>query len=293
MPELPEVETIVRELNRKISGKTLSRFFVFDKKLPRAGFRLPAKIVAAQRHGKYIVFHAEGDPVKSRGAGVSQDHGASKKILIHLRMTGSLLLDTNKKKRRWSAAKGERAAFLFSDGFILHFFDTRRFGTVEWFGSAHHKWPKKENLPELGMEPLSKEFTLVALKEMLRDSSRAIKSFLLDQKKVAGIGNIYADESLWTARINPKRRAGSLSGGEIKKLAESIKKTLREAIKKGGFTLRDYKRLDGSSGYYQHSRKVYDREGLPCKRCHATIRRIKIGGRSSYFCFVCQPPPRI
>lgn len=274
MPELPEVETIVRELNRKISGKTISRFFIFDKKLSRAGFRLPAKIVAVHRHGKYIVFHAEG----------------GKKILIHLRMTGSLLLDTNKKKRRWSAAKGERAAFLFSDGSALHFFDARRFGTVEW--------SSRGSLPKLGVDPLINKFNGQTLQKLISGSSfdspkrgaggRVIKSFLLDQKKIAGIGNIYADESLWMARINPKRRVGSFSDAEIKKLAGSIKKILREAIKKGGFTLRDYRRLDGSSGYYQHSRKVYDRQGQKCKRCGDTIKRIRLGGRSSYFCSACQ-----
>ncbi len=285
MPELPEVETIVRELNRKVAGKKLSRFLIFDPapfasgasrkisvraakgagqvRIQSPRFSFPTRVLSVTRHGKHIVFNLD----------------CKKHCIIHLRMTGELIYE--KKPPTKPRPKNERAALYFSDRSVLHFFDTRRFGTI--------KWPTHGNLPHLGAEPLSKEFNEVFLKNILERSSQKIKSFLLDQKKIAGIGNIYADESLWTAKINPKRKADSLSVAETKKLVSAIKNILRKAIKMGGSTIRDYRRTGGESGYYQHSRRVYDREGLPCVRCRAKIKRIKIGGRSSYFCKECQP----
>ncbi len=264
MPELPEVETIVRELNRKIAGKTIRRFFVFDKKLPKAGHSLPAKILSVHRHGKYIVFHLSG----------------KKRILIHLRMTGGLFFE---KKGGKESHKYERARFLFSDGSALYFCDTRRFGTLEW--------KNDHEIPNLGINPLSPKFKAKAFSEIVRGSSRAIKNLLLDQKLISGIGNIYADESLWLAKVNPVRKSQSLSSGEIRKLVLAIKSVLRKAIKLGGSTMRDYKRTGGESGsYYEKARKVYDREGEGCFRCETKIKRIKVGGRSSYFCPACQRP---
>ncbi len=264
MPELPEVETIVRELRGAITGKTLSRFSVFDtKRIARPRLALPQKVVAVKRHGKFIVCETEGDM----------------RCLVHLRMTGELLFED--KKPISPRQKHERAAFSFSDGSMLRFLDVRRFGTIDW----HHA---KKVLPVLGPDPLSKKFTPEILRSVLDNSSRVIKSALLDQQIVAGIGNIYADESLWLAKIHPRHKAGSLLPHEATKLVRSIKQVLREGIKKGGFTLRDYRRIDGSFGHYQKSRKAYDREGLQCFRCRAKIKRIKIGGRSSYFCPRCQ-----
>ena len=286
MPELPEVETITRELSRVLVGKKLNKFSVFDtKKISRPRIPLPSRVLGVSRRGKYIIF----------------DLDCGRQCLIHLRMTGGLLLKMVRRgspraqqstratklvgvkqggKSGLSPEKHERARFCFSGGSVLHFFDTRRFGTIDW--------PKHGVLPNLGIEPFSKEFKAKTLAKLFRNSRRPIKNFLLDQKKIAGIGNIYADEALWLAKIHPKRRSGDLSAAEAEKLALAIKKILREAIKKGGFTLRDYRRTGGESGYYQHSRKVYDREGLPCLRCRAKIKRIKIGGRSSYFCPKCQ-----
>jgi len=260
MPELPEVETIVRELRKKISGKKLRTLLVFDKRIDRLHLPLPLKIHSVDRHGKYIVIHS--------GSG---------KILLHLRMSGRLHF--SKTGAAEKTYKSERAAFIFADGSVLRFFDPRRFGTLEW---------RKGDLPEIGLNPLSSGFDREKFRDILYSRSRALKSLLLDQKLVAGLGNIYADESLWYSKINPRRASDSLSSAEIQHLASSIKKVLREAIKRGGFTLRDYRKPSGKEGSYQKFRKAYGREGLPCFRCRSKIERVKTGGRSTYFCPRCQ-----
>lgn len=259
MPELPEVETIVRELRPAIRDRTLKRLRVLDKRIGDLRLPLPLKIISVSRHGKYIVFRTK------RG-----------KILLHLRMTGRLLL---KKQQTKINEKHERTRFLFSNGLILKFLDPRRFGTIEWCC---------EKLPELGLNPLSRDFNAESLQKILLSRSCALKSLLLDQKLIAGLGNIYADESLWAAKLNPRRKSDSLSEKEANRLAASIKKVLGEAIKKGGFTLRDYRKTSGRAGQYQLFRKVYGREGLICFRCRGRIIKIKIGGRSAHFCSQCQ-----
>lgn len=259
MPELPEVETIVRELKKKISGKELRKIFVFDAKLKKFNPPLPFKITSVDRHGKYIVFHS------TKG-----------KILLHLRMSGRLEFSPDAVHEK--TGKRERILFVFNSG-VLRFMDHRRFGTAEW---------QNKNLPELGIDPLSAEFGSKAMLNILSAHSRGIKALLLDQKLISGLGNIYADESLWLAKIDPCRKSDSLSEAETARLASAIKAVLKKAIEKGGFTLRDYRKPSGKTGSYQKFRKVYGREGLPCPRCRGTIKRIKIGGRSSYFCPKCQ-----
>ena len=277
MPELPEVEIITRELARALVGKKLSKFSVFDaEKISRPRLALPQRIISVRRHGKYIA--------------CDTDKGL--RCLLHLRMTGKLLFKTRDKRTteqsklatgqtRDKKEKSNRAEFSFLDGSLLKFLDTRRFGTVEWL-------KKEQPLPQLGPEPLSRNFDARKLGELLHGRSRAIKSALLDQRLIAGLGNIYADESLWTAKIHPLRKSSTLKEAEIGRLTRSIKQVLRRAIKKGGFTLRDYRRIDGRLGSYQHSRKVYAREDEKCLRCRTKIRRIRISGRSSYFCPRCQ-----
>ncbi len=268
MPELPEVETIVRELRKKLSGKKLLRLEIFDRRLRRLRLPLPLKISSVDRHGKYIVVHTK------KG-----------KLLLHLRMTGRLRFA--KKVSRAPEEKHERARFYFGGGVILKFIDSRRFGTIEWFDFTRYKW-KTEKLPELGLNPMKGEFNAGSLKDVLRLRSRAIRSLLLDQKIVAGLGTIYADEALWYAKIAPGRKSDSLTDAEVKRLVASIKRVLRLAIKKGGTTFRDYRKTGGDPGGYQFFRKVYGREGLPCFRCRGKIKRMKIGGRSAHFCPACQ-----
>ncbi len=264
MPELPEVETIVRGLRRNVLGKKLRRFFIFDTKritTPRPD--LPVKIIAIRRSGKYIIFETD----------------RSGYCVIHLRMTGSLLI--NSQQTRKEPQKHKRAAFYFSDNTIIDFIDVRRFGTLNWLRAAG-------SLPRLGVEPFSVGFNPKKLSELFKGKKKAVKSALLDQGLVAGIGNIYADEALWRTKINPKRKAGSLNRSEANGLVDAIKNILREAIKNGGSTLRDYKRVDGSAGGFQDLHRVYGREGEKCSRCGGKIKRIKVGGRSSFFCPKCQ-----
>ncbi|MBU6500434.1 MAG: DNA-formamidopyrimidine glycosylase [Patescibacteria group bacterium] len=267
MPELPEVETIVRGLRRRVLGKKLRRFSISDKKrISKPRLSLPLSFVSVGRRGKYIVCET--------------DKGM--RCIVHLRMTGELLFDDQASNNNGKdIGKHERARFHFHDGSILRFVDVRRFGTINWLKN-------KELLPRLGIEPLSSGFNVAFLMAAFKNSSRAIKLALLDQHLVAGIGNIYADESLWLAKIKPLRKAGSLNKTEAARLVAAIKKILREAIKQGGSTLRDYKRVDGSSGGYQESHTVYGREGEKCFRCGVKIKRIKVGGRSSFFCSKCQ-----
>lgn len=269
MPELPEVETITRELSRAIVGKKLSKFSVFDTaKMTQPRLVLPQRIISVRRRGKFIILDLNGGP----------------SCFIHLRMTGGLF--TKSEQSNMARHKHERARFYFHDGSALIFHDVRRFGTIEWR-------KKEQPLPQLGIEPLSRQFTAQAFGQLLKNKTQAVKSSLLNQKLIAGIGNIYADESLWSAKIHPKRIASTLSVREVRELVRAVRHVLREAIKKGGSTLRDYRRIDGGSGSYQKSRKVYGREGGKCLRCGGKIKRIRVGGRSSYFCPVCQRAKRV
>src|SRR5258708_504729 len=204
MPELPEVETIVRELHRAIKGKTLSRFLVYDtERLAKSQLTLPLTIDSVTRHGKYIV--------------CSTKEGV--RCLVHLRMTGELLL--KKQQSTGELRKHERAQFLFKDGASLSFIDIRRFGTIDWLAVG-------ASLPKLGVDPLSHGFNAAFFHELAANSKKPVKSFLLDQTKIAGIGNIYADEALWTAKINPTRKAGSIKKAEARELVKAIKGVLRE-----------------------------------------------------------------
>lgn len=267
MPELPEVETIARDLSKILAGREITGIFVFDRKIKLPRIKFPVKIGAVSRHGKYVVLSASN----------------GEKCLLHLRMTGELLFEGKRIENR--QRKHQKAVFVFKDGSALRFVDVRRFGTIEWL-------KRETELPRLGVDPFSGSFSPEKLAKLFKKSSRTIKSFLLDQQKISGLGNIYADESLWLSGINPTKRSSSLKNREIEALALAIGKVLREALKKRGSTLRDYRRPDGSSGGYQRVKKVYGREDEPCLRCGVKIKRIKVGGRSSYYCPSCQRNPR-
>ncbi|MDP2598488.1 MAG: DNA-formamidopyrimidine glycosylase family protein, partial [Candidatus Liptonbacteria bacterium] len=220
MPELPEVETIVRELDKIITGKTISRFLVYDtKRITKPIIPLPQRVTSVSRHGKYIV---------------CETHGGLR-CIVHLRMTGELLYEARSMRHETRSTKHgtrgrklkaddqkiahERVRFRFTDGSILRFIDIRRFGTVEWHGRA-------KSLPSLGIDPLSQNFSPKAFLDLSRGTKRSVKSFLLDQQKIAGIGNIYADEALWHAKIRPTRKAGSLGVAEAGSLVRAIKRVL-------------------------------------------------------------------
>ena len=259
MPELPEVETIVRYLRLRLRGKR-----ILDWQIRAAGvlrgagsvgeFRkktIGRKIIGLKRAGKNIILELEGRNY----------------LLFHLMMTGQLLWNPTGER------KHDRLVLKLSGSNRLVFNDLRRFGKCELV------FPEKL---DLGPDPLTIKFT--EFKNLLVKKRGAIKSLLMDQKILAGIGNIYADEILWYAGIRPTRAAISLRPVELVKLYAAIKKVLLLAIEKGGTSARDYLKPDGSKGEYYEIRRAYQREGEKCARDGAIIKRIKMGGRSSHFC---------
>lgn len=259
MPELPEVETIVRYLRSRLRGR---RILGFEAKAPRL-FRghknsaevhravLGKKIVGLERVGKNIIFKLENGSY----------------LLLHLMMTGKLLWNPVGQR------KYDRLIIKLSGGGRLVFNDVRKFGKCQIIS------PEKLLL---GRDALTVKFA--EFKKLLVGKKGRTKSLLMDQKVLAGIGNIYADETLWYAGIKPTRAASTLNAPELERLYTSVKKVLRLAIKKGGTSSRDYLKPDGSKGKYYEVRKVYQREGEKCARDGAIIKRVKIGGRSSHFC---------
>jgi len=268
MPELPEVEVTRRGLEPQLTGRVISGVAVREPRLRwpiDAGVRgLAGRTVkAVHRRGKYLLVDC-GDG----------------NLILHLGMSGSLRLlpagTPPGKHDHFDLELGER---------ILRLRDPRRFGAVLWVpgDASRHKL-----LAHLGVEPLSRDFDSRRLHALTRGQRIAIKLFLMDARRIVGVGNIYASESLFRAGINPRMRAGRLSVGKSRELSAAIKQTLHKAIRAGGSTLRDFVGADGSSGYFQQRHWVYDREGQPCRRCGAKIRRLVQGQRSTFFCPGCQ-----
>jgi len=268
MPELPEVEVTRRGLAPHVVGRIISAVTVREPRLrwpiPRAVRALAGRRVRAiRRRGKYLLVDC-GD-----------GH-----LILHLGMSGSLRLvrpDT-------PAGKHDHFDLQFGD-WCLRLRDPRRFGAVLWTRGDVDAHPL---LAHLGVEPLSAALTGARLHQLSRGLRLPVKQFLMDAKRVVGVGNIYASESLHRAAIDPRRRAGKISLEKYDRLAAAIKVTLRAAIKAGGSSLRDFVGSDGASGYFQNRALVYDRAGMPCRKCRTPIRRIVQGARASYFCPSCQ-----
>jgi formamidopyrimidine-DNA glycosylase len=265
MPELPEVETVVRELQPKISGKTLHRILIKWHKTVSGDNNefqeaIEGRIITnVSRRGKYICLNLDSHDC----------------VTIHLRMTGKLVFAPGEKED-----KHIRSQFYFTDGTILYFIDSRKFGRIKLW---RHREPF---LPQLGPEPLNKENVSAALLGL--NSLRAIKTVLLDQTILAGIGNIYADEALFMAGIHPLTPAGKLPKTRIKALSLHIPQILNQAIENKGTTISDYRNTDQSRGENQHYLNIYGRENKPCQVCDTTIKRITINNRSAHFCPKCQ-----
>jgi formamidopyrimidine-DNA glycosylase len=289
MPELPEVETIKRELNRKIKGKTLEKLWTDHPKMVRdTSFDKlekevqKAKIVKVFRRAKNLFLELSN----------------GKSLWIHLKMTGHLLFKSkNPTLRELNFLEKDRFnsyihfIFHFTDGSQVAFSDLRKFGRIKLIKakiSEILKDPKKYGLEKNGPEPLSKKFSVQKLREILKKRNKAIKLILMDQSLLAGIGNIYASEILFHAKIKPTRKAGKLTKKEIKKLYISIKKILTRAIKNKGSSVNDYRDLSGKKGKFQNLLKVYGRTGKKCYSCGRIIKRIKQGQRSTFFCPCCQ-----
>lgn len=298
MPELPEVETIVRRLRPRLRGRTVVRAEVRRPNAVRGTPRrferavTGATIESVERRGKFLVFHLTDGRV----------------WWSHLRMTGQWRVARPRRPpidrgqgragrvREAARARGisslddpyVRAVFELDDGSVLSFLDVRTLGEMEVVSGR--EWARREAV--MGLEPLGRGFTPEALAERLAGSRRQVKEFLLDQTKVAGLGNIYAVEALWRAGISPRRRARSVGPARAWRLHRAIVEVLRQAVEKAGTSLgetsQDYVDTEGVPGSFQEYLDVYDREGEPCRRCGTPIRRIVQGQRSTYYCPVCQ-----
>jgi len=275
MPELPEVETIRRQLAPVVEGRVLEELGVFDPRWcmplePRALRNAVEgrRVVTLGRRGKYLIWELEDDVF----------------LLVHLRMTGVLLLDPV------GEAPYERARFTLDGGHEVRFCDPRRFGTGEL---AVGRAVRDAFLAaRLGLEPLSDELDGVALHRLSRGRRAPIKAFLLDQRHVAGVGNIYADEALFRARIHPLRPAGALTRAQCRALAEAVRATLTAGLNAGGATIDDFRQADGVQGAFQDQFLVHRRAGEPCPACGGEVVKFVAAGRGTYACERCQPRPR-
>lgn len=275
MPELPEVETVRRSLLKSLPGKRVIAVKVLRQdsiQSPRAADFSKALVghtfEDVNRRGKYII--------------IALDRGAN--VVAHLRMSGRLLLTRHGRP----LDKHVRVCISLSSNEDLLFDDMRVFGRL-WYVPPKERLEKVvPALAELGVEPLV-DLTTEFLKSSFQKRKQPIKSALLDQTVIAGVGNIYADESLHLAGINPRKPASSLSLAELETLTVQIKKVLSRAIDLRGSSLRNYTDTDGVNGDYQNRAWVYGRKGEPCRRCRASIERIKLAGRSSHYCPQCQP----
>jgi formamidopyrimidine-DNA glycosylase len=264
MPELPEVETIKRELDKVVVGKKVADVIINNAKVIREPKREKfikelknVKIKKIIRRGKLLIFELS----------------SGKSLTIHLKMTGQLIYPGNAKK--------SRVSFKMSDGKLLDFNDSRLFGELRILDN----WQNLKFIKELGPEPFNIDFK--KFREILKNRKTKIKVLIMDQKFISGIGNLYANEALFRARIDPRRPANSLSDKEKDLLFKEIKNTLSEAIKYGGSSVDDYVRVSGKPGNYARYHKVYDRKGEKC-RCGGIVKRIVLGGRGTYFCPRCQ-----
>jgi formamidopyrimidine-DNA glycosylase len=287
VPELPEVETIARGLNQRVAGEVIESVWLGSKPEPLKSS--PQKIVATlesrriatvRRVGKHIVFDLEVDGVprgrrakkKMPAGGGARATQAGGQWIVHLGMTGRVLVC----KPEDEVEKHTHAIVKLASGRELRFVDPRRFGRL----SVTH------GFEAAGSEPLQIE--LERFVRLFRGRKTPIKSALLNQKLLSGVGNIYADESLFRARIRPRRRAASLSREDLRRLYLAVREVLTEAIELGGSSVSDYVDADGEEGFFQLQHRVYGREGEPCLVCKTAIKRVVIAGRSSHYCPKCQ-----
>jgi formamidopyrimidine-DNA glycosylase len=287
MPELPEVETVVRQLEPEVEGRRIERLEVLDPRWSRPV--LPERLADAVdgatierlgRRGKYILMHLDGE----------------RTLVMHLRMTGNLILregeeilDPSERRRLYESEcsteeRHLRARFVLDDGREVWFTDPRRFGEAFLIENGR----LEERFAKLGVEPFAPEFTAQALGEMAAGRKAPLKSFLLDQSGVAGIGNIYADEALFRAELHPLSPAGSMKPEHLEALRDAVVAALEAGITAGGSSIDDYRDARGERGTMQDEFLVHTRAGEECPRCGGTIVRIVVGGRSTYFCPGCQ-----
>jgi formamidopyrimidine-DNA glycosylase len=288
MPELPEVETVCRQLEPEVEGRRIEALEVLDERWSRPvpGKRLSKAVEGSTieglgRRGKYLLLALDG----------------GRTLVMHLRMTGNLILvegeemlDPSEGRRlyegeRSTSARHLRARFVLDDGRELWFTDPRRFGEAFLIDSDQLE---ARFAGRVGVEPLSDAFTPDALGAMASGRTAPLKSFLLDQKGVAGVGNIYADEALYRARLHPLSPAGSMKPEHLEALRDAVVAALEAGIDGGGASIDDYRDGRGEKGTMQDEFLVHTREGEPCFSCGTEIVRIVVGGRSTYYCPSCQ-----
>lgn len=270
MPELPEVETTLRGIEPSLVKSVISHVLIHN---PSLRWPVPLdlkeilpgqRVLSVKRRAKYILIVLEGGT-----------------LILHLGMTGNLRLVDPRTARR----KHDHVEIFFQEGFVLRFNDSRRFGAVLWTQSdpALH-----QSLKTLGPEPLSEAFDAIYLFQKSRHRKVAVKIFIMNHQVVVGVGNIYANEALFDAGINPHKAAERLTIDDVSKLVQSIKIVLQKAIEAGGTTLRDFTDSHGRQGYFKVDLKVYGRGGKPCLVCRDTILTERLGQRATFFCPTCQ-----
>ena len=278
MPELPEVETIRRDLEKEIIGKRIKTVEVKGKRSVRRhktstefkGRLEGKKVSAVRRAGKYLLVELEGGDV----------------LVVHLGMSGQLL---RAKSAKEPLDRHTHVVVTFTQGGQLRFVDPRTFGEL-FVTSADELTKEVPELEHLGFDPLEDVMSWARFGMMLADRHSALKALLMDQKFVAGIGNMYSDEILFAAGLRYDRISDSLSAQEVRRLYRSMVETLTEAVKMRGSSLADeqYRDLYGETGDYQGQHQVYDREGQPCRRCRNAVVKVKVNGRSAFLCQHCQ-----
>jgi len=277
VPELPEVETIRRQLSHRLTGRRIvdARAFDHDKFLPGLG-AVGHTVSSVGRRGKYLLIRLEptaADEPQRSGPGELE-------LIVHLGMTGQL----SHSRSEDHVDPYERAAWRLDDGSELVLRDVRRFGRVALVPAGDHS--HSATLATMGPEPFDDAFDAELLRSRVNGSRRAIKTHLLSQRIVAGVGNIYADEALWDAGVHPAARR--LTRPAATRLVESLRAVLRAGIDAGGTTLRDYRDAGGGSGSFQFQLRCYGRAGEPCERCGSLLRRTTIDARSTTWCPSCQ-----
>jgi formamidopyrimidine-DNA glycosylase len=276
MPELPEVETIRRHLAPFVEGRVLERMEILDPRWsdPADPNTLQDAVAGRRierlgRRGKYLIWSLD-DEVH---------------VVMHLRMTGNLLLVAGDERPRYT-----RVLLRLDSGETIAFTDPRRFGTgVVLLGDDALE---DYFTSRLGVEPLSPDFTTDALRALARNRKQPVKAFLLNQERLAGVGNIYADEALFKARIHPERPVGTLRRAQLDALREAVIESLEAGIDSRGASIDDYRNPDGAEGTFQTKFQVHLREGQPCVHCGTTIKKMRSAGRGTYVCETCQPKPR-
>jgi formamidopyrimidine-DNA glycosylase len=285
MPELPEVETVARGLRLSILGRrilsvTLGKTDFIDDPAALEQYLPGRQIEAVERYGKFMLLRLS--PVQA-AASVSENGDAARaSLLVHLGMTGQLAPSPAAQPH----AKHTHVCMLLDDGRELRYTDPRRFGRMAYLTEAS----LAEELTAFGADPL--EVSAEEFAARIGSRNARIKALLLDQSILRGVGNIYADESLWRAKIHPARVGASLSKKEMATLRKVLQDILQKAIVLRGSSISDFLDANGEPGEYQQHHRVYGREGKRCYRCRTTIRRVIVAGRSSHFCPKCQPAPR-